>query len=192
MHDNVACGGANVDQFYNEIGVAQAPPASAIVPELGFGVWINPATGFICGYIPNMGTHHCDGTSYYDETLTLIAPTEEARVAVSIHESVHGLQEEQSLGIANATVAGNDAAVFPLEQQADCGTGLFYAIGERNGSKTVAQVAEARALFYSVGVEGEHSHGSGSERVAAFDNGYHGGPAACNAYTPGVTVFPGS
>lgn len=189
IHDNVACGGANVEEFYSEIGAVQAPPVAAIVPELGFGVWIDPATGFVCGYMPNMSAHHCDGTSYYGaESLDRVATTEDDRVTTAIHESVHRLQEAQSLNVVGATFEGD--AVFPYEQQADCGVGMFYANGERDGTKTPAQVARARDRMDYLGVEDETSHGDGHQRVAAFDTGYYGGAAACNAFTPGRIVFP--
>lgn len=189
IHDNVACGGANVEEFYDEIGAVQAPPLAAIVPELGFGVWIDPSTGFVCGYMPNMAAHHCDGTSYYGaHSFSQVATTEDDRITIAIHESVHRLQEAQSLNVVGATFEGS--AVYPYEQQADCGVGAFYANGERNNTKTSAQVAQARNTIGNLGVEGETSHGDRHQRIAAFNIGYYGGAVACNAFTPGKIVFP--
>lgn len=192
LESQVACASSNVNDFYTTNGYGEGPQA-VIVPEFGVGLWFNPHTGMACGYISGLGAHQCDGQTFYDR-IDGEFPSDNAATAVAIHESGHDRQElSGKLDPVAATVPGmvgiNRGAVFPMEQSSDCIAGAYYYDGLATGTMSSQEAEEARALFGDLGVEGETSHGSPKQRLGAFDKGLTEGSAACNAFTPGVTVY---
>lgn len=192
LEDQISCASNNVNEFYADNGYGAGPQA-VVVPEFGAGFWLNPETGMFCGYVSGMGTHNCDGMTFYDRVAGPLA-SDNQQTAVAIHESGHDKQElSGSLDPVGATLPGmigiNRSAVFPMEQSSDCFSGAFYHDGLADGSVSLNDANEARTIFGDLGVEGETSHGGPQQRLDAWDTGRSGGIAACNGFTPGVTVY---
>ncbi len=192
LDDQIACASSNVNDFYASNGYGEGPQA-VLVPEFGAGFWFNPDTQMFCGYVSGMGTHQCDGRTYYDRVAGPLA-SDNQQTAVAIHESGHDRQETSGsldpVGVSLPAMVGiNPSAVFPLEQGSDCFAGAYYNQGLANGTVTTDQANEAHDTFGDIGVEGEKSHGGPQERRDAFANGLYGGASACNAFTPGVIVY---
>ena len=128
---------------------------------------------------------------------TLIPDLQERFGALTVgmvmsHEFAHAIQARA--GVRGATVA--------LELQADCFAGAWvddvddriptFGTGADSLDQAVAGLLELRD---SLGVPGTHSsaHGSGFDRVSAFQDGFEQGPAACAAYDeepPPVVAIP--
>ena len=186
------CSSAHVNDWYADNGYGDAPQA-VIVPEYGAGIWVNPQTGLMCGYISGLGAHNCDNMTFYDKVLGPME-NDNVAVAVGIHEAGHDLQEGTgSLDPVGATLPAmvgiNPAAVFPMEQSSDCHSGAYYHQAIIDGTATEAEAHEAHEFFRSIGHEGELSHGSPDQRGDAWTVGYEQGISACNGFTPGVTVY---
>ena len=82
---------------------------------------------------------------------------------------------------ASAGLFNSGRSTFQNEQHADCQAGIFAAVAEARGLLQMGDVMEAFAsLCAASGTSGwfdPSSHGTCSERVAAFEQGYTAGRA---------------
>lgn len=111
---------------------------------------------------------------------------------VMAHEFSHAIQNRA--GLAGATVT--------LELQADCFAGAWVQdVDDRielfatDGDALDQAVAGLLELRDSLGVSGRDplAHGSGFDRVSAFQDGFENGPETCTTYTadpPSVVAIP--
>lgn len=185
------CGAAFTERFLRNRGVGGVVRETVLVQQPSVGVWPSSTTDGICGFARvgpiGLGLHHCD-------RLTFIEPRRDAKILTSdvraitalVHESGHGIQERAGFDPVAVTLSGDNRRLFPLEQSADCwsGVGIAWFVGQRMLPSAV--VRESRSLFREIGDPG---HGAGEQRVAAFDAGLHRGAAACDTIL-GARAFP--
>lgn len=186
VKQQVACATARTNNWYEDQGIDQES-TTILLPKYALGVWpfINNGQVSVCGMMPGMGPHHCDGLTMFEENdIHELLTSDNATTSVAIHESAHGLQEAAGLNPAIATLVGPAETIYSYEQGGDCLSGAYSA------SLSPEEGIAAYQRVYGIGIEGEKSHGSPSERGDAFLNGYYGGTGACNMYTPDHTVFP--
>lgn len=139
---------------------------------------------------PGSGPFYCplDATVLIDAPwlLTYIVPQGGDAVVASIlaHESGHHLQTET--GWNRDLDARDPKDVFVSEQQADCLSGSYMHSAVLRGIYTGDDIDAVRDIFNSIGGFEEGSdHGTGEERIAAFDLGYDEGFDACGLFDRG-------
>jgi predicted metalloprotease len=154
MEDLVAKIDGYWDQYFREGGLWYQRPAHA---------WLNNRG--VCGYESVDGALYCrDGSLYFFEEEFQPDFDRRAYSRISIvvaHEWGHHVQH--ILGIEMSTIA--------QEHQADCMAGMYFWYARRQGWINDVGIANARA---KARVDGDASHGSGAQRVAAFNEGLSG------------------
>lgn len=167
-------------------------------------VLFRDATQSGCGIAASdVGPHFCpaDTTIYMDETFFDELHTrygaskgEVAQAYVIAHEVGHNVQAQ--LGVfGNDSVQPSNAESVQIELQADCYAGIwaytlknknFFAPGEIDQAMSAASaVGDDKIQKAAQGYAQPESftHGSSTQRVAAFQNGYtNGQPAQCKNF----------
>ncbi len=185
-----------------------------VLPDV-YGIDFEPLSGGLIPYGPTTAAPQCGPDELdYDDVAenALYCPDEDLiawdRVAlipqlqadfgpltvgiVMSHEYAHAIQ-------ARAEVEGN---AVTLELQADCFAGAWVtdvndriAVFDGNGDSLDQAIGGFLELRDSVGVSGgdPQAHGSGFDRVSAFQQGYEGGNDVCVTYEsdpPNVVAIP--
>ena len=115
--------------------------------------------------------------------LTYIIPRagDVALAAILAHESGHHLQD--LTGWNRGFDYGDPKDTFIAEQQADCLSGSYIRSTALRGIYRESDVDAVRALMNDIGgFEAGVDHGTGEERVDAFNLGYDDGFDACGLY----------
>ncbi|MCF3938285.1 hypothetical protein [Gordonia tangerina] len=191
--DNVACAVALTREWLDHTGRSTAVRRTVAVsnPALG-GSW-NPQNRDVCVYaevgtVLNLGLHHCNTITFVNwVTDAALIRTPARALTTFVHESSHGVQEAIGLKPVSVTVLGPADALRRLEWASDCWSGAAWSWFVRSGEMTAAERDEATAFMYSL--PERTSHGSGSERGAAFERGIVEGVTACDQIlgTPAYT-----
>lgn len=101
--------------------------------------------------------------------------------AILAHESGHHLQD--LTGWNRGFDYGDPKDTFIAEQQADCLSGSYIRSAVLRGIYRESDVDAVRSLMNDIGgFEAGVDHGTGEERVDAFDLGYDDGFDACGLY----------
>ncbi len=131
-----------------------------------------------------------DRTIYYTSDFRSLVETDVGDfgwVTVVAHEWGHHVQAQ--LGLLNERAAqsdGGDATVEEIELQADCLAGAYTRDAERRDWLDPGDVDEALLLTAVAGdppgtpTDDPNAHGTSTERVAAFSDGYDDGLAGCD------------
>jgi len=107
-------------------------------------------------------------------------------VVVVAHEWGHHVQNELGIDLGGAPSGAGDFSSFELEQQADCLAGAYAEAAGEVAWLDVGDVEEALLITELAGdpvgtpYDDPFAHGTGEERVAAFQDGYEGGVEACD------------
>ena len=136
---------------------------------------------------PGVGPAYCDS----DERILIDAPWmltyilpragDISLAAILAHESGHHLQG--LTGWNEDFDYGDPKDTFVAEQQADCLSGAYIRSTVLRGIYPESDVEEILALFDEIGgFEAGVDHGTGEERVDAFNLGYDDGFDACGLY----------
>lgn len=128
-----------------------------------------------CGQVPAGNAAYCpgDGQIYYDAQFIADKAAEHgdfAAVAILAHEWAH---MNQHLVLQQAP-----PPIKAIELQADCQAGVFTAVQQQRGHLDGTDLAEAFAILLQGGDANvvhwsETGHGTGEERIAAFNQGYY-------------------
>ncbi len=180
----------DVDDFwagaFAKAGESYTPPAGVV----SFDASIDTA----CGQARPVDTvaFYCpaDLTIYYASDFRSLVESDVGDfgwVTVVAHEWGHHIQAQ--LGLLNERAAqsdGGEASVEEVELQADCLAGAYARDAERREWLEPGDLDEALLLTAVAGdppgtpTDDPNAHGSGTERVAAFTDGYDDGLAGCD------------
>ena len=195
-HDGFDSGYADDDPTCAEVGLRSSssyPTCGALGPTAATAAghletfWTTAPSGLCghtmgamsaCGQIPTQNAAYCafDDSIYYDTTFMNQLSWEYgpyAAVAFLAHEWGHLNQARTGIASPVSTKA--------MELHADCQAGVFTALEVTAGYVTETDVAQTRFFFSSIGDHYPsywtqmHAHGTGPERLAAFDHGYGAG-----------------
>ncbi len=193
----VSCAAAYVNRWLAHKGARGVVKETVLVGRPSAGVWLRPDLRVRCGFssVPGVfvtSMHHCDGITFVDLNELLDRTVMSRKVwaiVVMAHESAHGMQERAGIDPVMPTIMSNKAAMFPLEQSADCWAGMAMRWYIQRGMLPSSARADGQFLMRGIGVEGERGHGSPGQRQAAFDAGYDRGAPACSAIVGRSGVF---
>jgi predicted metalloprotease len=162
------------------------PPAGVVSFDASIDTACGPArpVDTVAFYCP------ADRTIYYASDFRGLVETDVGDfgwVTVVAHEWGHHIQAQ--LGLLNERAAqsdGGEASVEEIELQADCLAGAYARDAERRAWLEPGDLDEALLLTAVAGdppgtpTDDPNAHGSGTERVAAFTDGYDDGLAGCD------------
>lgn len=180
---NAQCAAAMTQQWLTPRGKSHVVQRTLAVQEGSFGAWFSPETGSICGFaevaqLMRMGAHQCGATTFFSYvTDGYFLESRNATIAVFIHESFHGEEEDAGYPVVRVNLANETREIYKYEQASDCAAGAGFRWLVSQGLRTEADFAEAREFM--AGMKHSESHGGGEERGSAFDLGAAGGVAVC-------------
>ncbi|MFZ1361087.1 MAG: hypothetical protein WAS27_03640 [Candidatus Saccharimonadales bacterium] len=185
---NAQCATYLTAQWLNARGKGHVVTQTVAVNNMA-GVWLDPETYRLCVFaefdqLLQLGVHHCGNKTFFSyKTDGVILKSLNRTVAVLIHESFHGEEEEAGYMATGVTLTSDVKKVYRYEQGSDCAAGAGFRWLVSRGLRSEADFAEAYGFMQSLGASSDH--GGGTERAAAFSRGSTAGVAACYALIAG-------
>jgi len=180
---------AHVDAYWSDrfadAGRSYRPPAGVV----GFSTAIETGCGIADPEVETAFYCVLDETIYYSVEFRQIIEEnigDFGWVVVVAHEWGHHVQRQLGYDLAILPYRAGAVPPIALEQQADCLAGAYTDSAELSGWLAPGDVGEAILVTELSGdppgtaVLHPSAHGSGTARVAAFDEGYELGLDGCN------------